>query len=179
MIFGLFRRKKSDETISSLYGAIVAQARNPVFYRDLGVADTAEGRFEMIVLHVFLVLHRLKEEPPERRELGQALFGVLFLDLDRGLREMGVGDLKVPKRIRKMGESFYGRVKVYDDALASDDTRALERALARNVLGRPEADTGTFASYVRAASAELASLPFERLASGEVVFPSVPRGAAI
>jgi cytochrome b pre-mRNA-processing protein 3 len=175
MIFGLFRQKKSDETISGLYGAIVAQARDPAFYRDLGVADTAEGRFEMIVLHVFLVLHRLKEEPEEKRELGQALFGVLFLDLDRGLREMGVGDLKVPKRIRKMGESFYGRVKVYDEALASDDGLALQQAIARNVLGNPGAETSAFAAYVRAASAELAILPFDRIARGELVFPAVPR----
>jgi cytochrome b pre-mRNA-processing protein 3 len=177
MIFGLFRRKKDEETISSLYGAIVAQARSPVFYRDLGVADTAEGRFEMMVLHVFMVLHRLKEEGEERRQLGQSLFNVLFLDLDRGLRELGVGDLKVPKKIRKMGESFYGRVKAYDEALASPDNRALEQALARNVLGKLDAPAGAFASYVRACVVELSALPFERLAAGDVQFPAVPRGA--
>jgi cytochrome b pre-mRNA-processing protein 3 len=177
MILGLFRRKKHDATIGTLYGAIVAQSRNPIFYREHGVPDTVDGRFEMIVLHVFLVLHRLKEESAEHRELGQALFDLLFLDFDRGLRELGVGDTTVPKRIRKMGEAFYGRVKAYDEALAGGEGRALEQALARNVLADPEADTGGLASYVRASAAELASRPFASLARGEITFPAVPSGA--
>ena len=138
--------------------------------------DTVDGRFEMIVLHVFLVLHRLKEENAQRRELGQALFDLLFLDFDRGLRELGVGDTTVPKRIRKMGEAFYGRVKAYDEALASREGRALEEALARNVLADPEAETGRLASYVRAVVAELAARPYAAFAKGEIAFPSVPAG---
>lgn len=176
MIFGLFRRNKGDETIRSLYGAIVAQSRNPAFFRDHGVADTVEGRFEMVVLHIFLVLHRLKEEAPERRELGQALFNLLFFDLDRGLRELGVADTKVPKRIKKMGEAFYGRIKAYDEALASGEPKQLEQAIARNVLGRPDAEVSALAAYVRAAAADLAALPFEHLADGRISFPLVRHG---
>lgn len=175
MILGLFRRKKRDETIGTLYGAIVAQARDPAFYRDHGVGDTVTGRFELVTLHVFLLLHRLKEEPEERRQLGQDLFDLFFLDLDRGLRELGVGDTKVPKRIKEMGEAFYGRVKAYDDALADRQSGALGRALARNVIGDEEADASAVAAYVRSAAAELSALPYERLARGEIVFPPVPR----
>lgn len=176
MILGLFRRTKRDETIGRLYGAIVAQARAPAFYRDHGVADTVDGRFDMIVLHIFLVLHRLKEEPPERRELGQNLFDLLFLDFDRALRELGVGDLKVPKKIREMGRAFYGRVAAYDAALASSEPGALESAIARNVLADPRADAAQLASYMRAAVADLAALPFETLAAGDIAFPVVPPG---
>jgi cytochrome b pre-mRNA-processing protein 3 len=178
MIFGLFRRNKSDATIRSLYGAIVAQARDPAFFRDHGVADTVEGRFEMMVLHVFLVLHRLKEESPERRELGQQLFNLLFFDLDRGLRELGVADTKVPRRIKKMGEAFYGRVKAYDEALATSEPGRLEQAVARNILGKPEADASALAAYIRAAAAGLASLPFEHFADGRISFPALGRGDA-
>jgi cytochrome b pre-mRNA-processing protein 3 len=175
MILGLFRRKKRDETISTLYGAIVAQARDPAFYRDHGVGDTVTGRFELVCLHVFLLLHRLKEEPEDRRQLGQDLFDLFFLDLDRGLRELGVGDTKVPKRIKEMGQAFYGRVKAYDEALAGRQSDALGRAIARNVLGDEQADAMPMAAYMRAAVAELAALPYERLARGEIVFPPVPR----
>lgn len=175
MIFGLFRRNKGDETIRSLYGAIVAQSRNPAFFRDHGVADTVEGRFEMVALHMFLVLHRLKEESAERRELGQALVNLMFFDLDRGLRELGVADTKVPRRIKKMGAAFYGRVKAYDEALAGGEPRQLEQALLRNLLGRLDGEATALAAYVRAASAELAALPFEHLARARISFPRVER----
>jgi cytochrome b pre-mRNA-processing protein 3 len=176
MILGLFRRNERDESIGRLYGAIVAQSRSPVFFREHGVPDTVDGRFDMLVIHTFLVLHRLKEEGAERRELGQALFDLLFLDFDRGLRELGVADTKVPKKIREMGQAFYGRVKAYDDALAAGEGRALEEALARNVLADVEADASGLASYMRSASAALAAMPYETLAGGEISFPPVPKG---
>jgi len=177
MILGLFRRKKHDETIGTLYGAIVAQARNPLFYSAHGVPDTVQGRFEMVVLHAFLMLHRLKEESEERRELGQELFDLLFLDFDRALRELGVADTKVPKKIRQMGEAFYGRVQAYDEGLASDDERALRDALARNVLADPTGDAAVLAAYVRQAAAAFAARPYESFLAGDLPFPTVPRGA--
>lgn len=176
MILGLFRRKKSDETIGTLYGAIVAQARNPLFYSDHGVPDTVQGRFEMVVLHAFLVLHRLKEESEDRRELGQALFDLLFLDFDRGLRELGVADTKVPRKIREMGEAFYGRVQAYDEGLASDDENALRQALARNILSDPNGDARVLAAYVRQAAAAFAASPYESFLAGNLPFPTVPKG---
>lgn len=176
MILSLFRRKKQDATIETLYGAIVAQARNPLFYRDHGVPDTVQGRFEMVVLHAFLVLHRLKEESEERRQLGQELFDMLFLDFDRGLRELGVSDTKVPKKIRHMGESFYGRVQAYDTALAGGEGETLEGALARNVLADLSGDTRVLAAYVRQAAAALAAHPYESFLAGDIEFPAVPAG---
>ncbi|MGU9980403.1 ubiquinol-cytochrome C chaperone family protein [Phreatobacter sp. HK31-P] len=176
MILGLFRRKKNDETIGTLYGAIVAQARNPLFYSDHGVPDTMQGRFEMVVLHAFLVLYRLKEESEERRELGQALFDLLFLDFDRGLRELGVADTKVPRKIRQMGEAFYGRVQAYDEGLASGEGGALRDALARNVLADPGRDASALAAYVRQAAAAFAASPYESFLAGNLPFPTVPKG---
>ncbi|MCZ8314606.1 ubiquinol-cytochrome C chaperone family protein [Phreatobacter sp.] len=178
MILGLFRRKKSEPTIDSLYGTIVAQAREPVFYTACGVPDTLWGRFEMVVLHAFLVLHRLKGESEERRELGQALFDRLFLDFDRGLREVGVSDTKVPRKIRQMGEAFYGRVQAYDEALAAEDPGLLEAALARNVLASPGADTQELAAYMRRTAAHFAAVPYESFLAGEVAFPPPPQGDA-
>lgn len=176
MVFALFRKDRSSEgVVHRLYGAIVAQARDPAFFRDQGVPDTLDGRFDCMVLHVFLLLHRLKEESEDKRALGQAVFDLFFLDMDRGLRELGVGPDGVPKRIRAMGEAFYGRVKVYDEALASAEPDALERALARNLVGREEADASALAGYVRAAAAGLSALPYEALARGEAAFPPAPR----
>src|SRR5262249_51919508 len=109
MIFHLFRRPPQDDTIASLYGTIVAQARAPVFYQIYGVPDTVNGRFEMIVLHAVLLLRRLSTEPEPGRVLGQRIFDRFCEDMDANLREMGVGDLAVPRTMKRFGEAFYGR----------------------------------------------------------------------
>ena len=96
MMFPLFRRRSRQDTISTLYGTIVAQARLPCFYREYGVADTVNGRFDLLVVHLALVIDRLAEEP-DSREAGQALFDHFCRDMDHNLREMGIGDLSVPK----------------------------------------------------------------------------------
>ena len=103
-------------TIEAIYGMIVTQAREPLFYRDLGVPDTVNGRFDLLVLHLWMVLRRLR--PMEGgAELSQALFDRFCDDMDANLREMGVGDLTVPKRMQAFGEAFYGRAAAYDLAL--------------------------------------------------------------
>ena len=112
MIFPLFRRRVRPDTISTLYGTIVAQARLPCFYREYGVPDTVNGRFDLLVLHLALVLDRLADES-QLRELGQALFDHFCSDMDRNLREMGIGDLSVPKHMQRVGEAFYGRARAY------------------------------------------------------------------
>jgi cytochrome b pre-mRNA-processing protein 3 len=122
----------------SLYGAIVTQAREPVFYRDFGVADTVDGRFDMIVLHAFMVFEKLKASGSEGADLAQAVVDLFFLDMDRSLREMGVGDLAVPKRVRTMAESFAGRSTAYHNATAGGDRGALPDAIGRNLF--PEAE---------------------------------------
>jgi cytochrome b pre-mRNA-processing protein 3 len=114
---------------------IVAQARLPAFYQVYGVPDTVDGRFELILLHLFVVLRYLDGDEKDR-ELGQELFDLFCKDMDRNLREMGVGDLSVPKEMRRIGEAFYGRANVYETALASSNIEALQAVLARNVYGQ-------------------------------------------
>jgi cytochrome b pre-mRNA-processing protein 3 len=106
----LFRRSPITDSADKLYLAAVKQARRPEFYRRCGVPDTATGRFEMIALHVFLLLYRLKGETDEGAALAQGLFDAMFADMDRNLREMGTGDLSVGGKIRRLAEGFYGRV---------------------------------------------------------------------
>lgn len=168
----LFRRNKTQDTIERLYGAIVAQARQPAFYMEFGVPDTVEGRFELLLLHTFLVCHRLKGESGAGQEMSQKVFDAFLDDMDRTLREMGIGDLSVPKRMKKIGQAFYGRTAAYDAALASGDL-ALRETLARNVF---EADAShpnvaALATYVSAARDLLARQPLAHFSSGEAAFP--------
>jgi cytochrome b pre-mRNA-processing protein 3 len=173
MILQLFRRSP-HATIASLYGMIVAQARATEFYQSYGVPDTVNGRFEMVVLHTVLLLHRLNAGPDGLRSLGQGLFDRFCGDMDANLREMGVGDLAVPREMRKMGEAFYGRQRVYEAALASSDDVALAAALARNVYataGEPPPAASRLAAYARQAVRHLAEQPGVALTKGEAGFP--------
>ena len=173
MILGMFRHRAYDRTIARLYGAIVAQARAVAFYADYGVPDTVEGRFDLIVLHMVLVLDRLGRSKPAGRSLGQALFDAFCRDMDGNLREMGVGDLAVPKKMQQFGEAFYGRQTVYAAALAASDPQAFEKAVARNIFGGAgsENKAARLASYARAALAGLNAEADSALLRGEVAFP--------
>jgi cytochrome b pre-mRNA-processing protein 3 len=117
MILKLFRRTPRDDSIARLYGTIVAQARAPAFYQLYGVPDTVNGRLEMIMLHTVLFLRRLEGEAGPIRQFGQSLFDQFCRDMDGNMREMGVGDLAVPRRMRQIGEAFYGRQAAYRTAL--------------------------------------------------------------
>ena len=127
MILPLFRRP--NPTIAALYGAIVAQARDPRFYEAYGVPDTVLGRFDLIVLHLALVLRRLREGDASARTLAQGLFDAFCRDMDHNLREMGVGDQGVPRQMRRVGEAFYGRAQAYDAALAEQSNERAGRRL--------------------------------------------------
>jgi cytochrome b pre-mRNA-processing protein 3 len=169
MIFSRFRRSARPDTISVLYGMIVAQARLPCFYRDYAVADTVNGRFDLIVLHLALVLDRLAQEP-SLRGLGQGLFDRFCQDMDHNLREMGIGDLKVPKEMQRMGEAFYGRAQAYQAALSADDAgQALVATVARNIYGgsaAAEAAAGRLAAYIRVLDHDLKAQDVASLAAG-------------
>lgn len=181
MILNLFRRTLRDGSIAVLYGAIVAQARNPVLYRDYGVPDTANGRLEMIVLHTILVLSRLETEDAPARPLGQALFDHFCSDMDANLREMGVGDMAVPRKMKAIAEAFYGRKRAYQAALAAPGLDELAAALARNVdpgAGTDRAGAGRLANYVRAAARALAATEGAALQRGAVAFPDPQAVAA-
>lgn len=123
-----------SKIINEMYQLIVQQARDPKFYRDFSVPDTVDGRFEMISLHVFLVLRRLRRSSEGASKLSQALFDYMFEDMDLCLREMGAGDMGVGKRVKSMIQAFYGRVASYEEGL-TDGKKILEAALLRNVYG--------------------------------------------
>jgi cytochrome b pre-mRNA-processing protein 3 len=172
MIFPLFRRSRRPDTISTLYGMIVAQARLPCFYRDYGVADTVNGRFDLLVLHLALVTGRLMPDPA-LRELGQELFDRFCRDMDDNLREMGISDLKVPKEMRRMGEAFYGRAQAYQAALAADGEQALVEALTRNIYGGSPVPGAAvrLAAYIRLAGHGLRARDSVALSQGTLRWP--------
>ena len=161
-MLGLFRRNSRREVIETLYQRIAAASRSPFLYRDLGIPDTIEGRFEAVTLHVALVLRRLKQLPSPADEVAQDLVDCFFGHLDASLRELAVGDLAVPKRMKSLAEAFNGRSRAYDEALNDGPGEALAEALARNVLGRAEPAHG-LASYVRQSEAELAAASLDGL----------------
>jgi cytochrome b pre-mRNA-processing protein 3 len=179
MIWTRFRRQPRRDTIAALYGTIVAQARSPSFYRDFGVSDTVNGRFDMIVLHLAVFLHRLKTAGADQVALGQPLFDTFCSDMDGNLREMGISDLKVPKEMRRMGEAFYGRIKVYDEALSSDGEAALVEAIGRNIYGDGNAaEAPRLAAYVRAAVQSLTAQDASSFERTGVRFPDPANVAA-
>src|ERR1700721_1787570 len=136
---------------------IVAQGREPLFYRDFGVPDTVNGRFDLLVLHLWMVLRRLK--PIEGgANLAQTVFDRFCDDMDANLREMGVGDLTVPKRMQAFGEAFYGRAAAYDLALATG-SEPLAQALCKNILNGEQLERASqLACYAEAAITALADL---------------------
>jgi cytochrome b pre-mRNA-processing protein 3 len=177
MILKLFRPSSLDGSIPDLYGAIVAQARLPAFYSGYGVPDTVQGRFDLIVLHLVLVLGQIGQRAGRNEgsaaAIGQKLFDEFCRDLDDNLREMGVGDLAVPKKMRSFAEAFYGRQAAYLAALGATDPQELENALARNIFDEVKAGGGParLAAYVRATLSQFETQDFESgLRSGHVVF---------
>jgi cytochrome b pre-mRNA-processing protein 3 len=175
--FNHFRKPRlaPSGTIEAIYGMIVTQAREPLFYRDLGVPDTVNGRFDLLLLHLWLVLRRLKSVG-SGTALSQALFDHFCTDMDDNLREMGVGDQTVPKRMREFGEAFYGRTTAYDMAL-TEGREALAQALCKNVLnGEKIEQARTLAAYAESAAADLAQLDETTLLAGRFAFP-VPTAA--
>ncbi|HYM30206.1 MAG TPA: ubiquinol-cytochrome C chaperone family protein [Candidatus Cybelea sp.] len=180
-LFGLFRTRRAVrqkvDAAHDLYAAVVGQARRPEFYAAVGVPDTLDGRFELIALHVFLILHRLKSEGEPGQTLGQALFDTMWSDMDQNLREMGAADLGVGRRIKAMATGFYGRTAAYDAALRQDDTAVLSEALRRNLYGTvspADIDLDRMTAYVRDQVRHLASQPRDSLAAGKVGFTPAP-----
>jgi len=173
MILSVFRRRKPTGTIDALYGVIVAQARFPSFYRNYGIPDTQDARFDLIVLHQVLLARRLAHDGEAGRAMSQDVFDLFCSDMDANLREMGVGDLTVPKEMQRMAEAFYGRAEAYDRALADPADDALAAALARNVFGKAETSPQVqrLARYVRLADRELAAAASAGLAQGCLMFP--------
>jgi cytochrome b pre-mRNA-processing protein 3 len=169
------RERNANRAITeALYASIVAAARQPVFYSDWAVPDTPLGRFEMLSLHMFMFQHRMHKEIGPSRDIAQILIDDFFTDVDHSLRELGIGDLGVPKRMKKLAKMYYGRTAAYDDALDRGDNEALAAALSRNI--RPDAsswpEATQLADYVLDAVEALAAQDSETIRGGKVNFPA-------
>ena len=159
MIFNLFRKPPvAPDVVHQAYRSIVAQSRQEKFYAQWGVADTVTGRFDMVSLHLALYLRRLKNEPAARH-FTQALVELFFKDMDYSVRELGVTDLGVAGKVKKMGNLFYGLAGVLDPALDSALPANVEAVLLRNVYGAPNAGAQQLAAYLLEESSRLAALP--------------------
>jgi cytochrome b pre-mRNA-processing protein 3 len=167
------RRAGHERTGFQLYSAAVAAAREPYCYTVHGVPDTLDGRFDLIGLHAFLLIHRLRFLPDPGPAVAQAVFDAMFSDMDKALREMGVGDLSVGRRVRAMWEAFHGRARAYEEALNSADAAALPAALARNVwrgTAPPAGGAEALARLTRAQHAHLTLQDVAGLVAGRVSF---------
>ena len=173
MILSLFKRKASRSSLRAVYGAIVAAARHPRFYAEWGVPDTVDGRYDMIVLHAVLVLDRLASEGDEAKNFSQGLTDEVFADMDRSLREMGVGDISVGKKVRRMAEVFYGRAQAYTESLRAGAAEMLGRAIYRNIYvgSGPEEGAGRIAAYALELRRHLHERPAAPILSGQIAFP--------
>jgi len=166
----LFARPADNPAVASLYKAAVAQARLPAFYRAIEVPDTVDGRFDLLVLHVFLIMRRLGDDMATK----QGLFDLMFGDMDQNLREMGVGDMGMGRRMKAMIGAFYGRAQAYENALTVGGD-SLDQALARNVYGKASPtpqSINDLADYVRRAVAGMEEQVLEDLRAGRVIFPA-------
>lgn len=172
-MFASFRRARPEADISTaLYGAIVAQSRAPALYTDLAVPDTVEGRFEMVVVHLALVLRRVWQGDDQAKAVGQATFDVFCREMDDALRALGVKDTSVGKRMRKLAEAYYGRAAAYDGALAAGSREALAAVLGRTVFGDEGAVAApALADYMTAVNRSLAATPVERVLAGSIDWP--------
>jgi len=171
MILSLFRKNTATAPVYAVYSAIVAQSRQPRFYADWLVPDTVTGRFDMISLHLALLFRRLRAETGEQKAFSQAVFDLFFKDMDRSLREMGVGDLGVPKRIQKMGNIFFGLLAAMSEAMDSGDQAGLQAVLSRNIFdGASGPHVEALAAYLMAEDRALAAQPVQSITGGLLSF---------
>lgn len=167
--------RQARAAAEALYDRIVAQARQADFYERLEVPDSVDGRFEMLALHMFLVLRCLKGPSDEAQAVAQALFDRMFADMDRGLRDLGVGDMKVGKHVRRMAEALYGRISVYEAGLGKTDI--LADAVRRNLYGTVTPSplcVAALCTYIESEAAAQAAKPPAAFIGGDVVFGAVP-----
>ena len=176
-MFG-FKTKQQKQTARALYKALQAQARSTVFYTDYGVPDTLDGRFDLLVLHAFLVIYRLESEGRSGHKYAQALFDVMFRDMELNLREAGIGDLSVPKHVKRMMRGFNGRRAAYADSIKNvQDIDIMVETLNRNLyasgLGVTQEEVSDMAAYVIDSHAALAKQGFDDIKTGKINFITV------
>lgn len=173
MLKWLHTRRQKNNVAADIYKGLVAHARQPAFYLSYGVPDTMLGRFEMICLHSFLLFRRLGKTDRAGRILSQLIHDLMFADFDRTLREQGVGDMGIGKRVKKLAKNLYGRIAAYEAGLAGEPAE-LADALRRNLYGSVTpsgAEVEAMIAYIKSAIAGLDAQPAPDLMSGRVVFP--------
>ena len=169
MILNLFRKNRATEAVYAVYAAIVAQSRQPRFYAEWGVPDTVTGRFDMICLHMALLFRRLRSEGKPVSEFAQAVFDLFFKDMDRSLREMGAGDLAVPKKIQKMGSMFYALMTNINEAMERNDRAEVEAVIRRNLFeGAEDAAAGALTGYLFEQAEKLDQQPTASIVGGKI-----------
>ena len=170
----LFVRSRNNRAlVERLYGALVAQSRLPVLFRDFCVPDTVEGRFEVLSLHVILVSRRLRAMDAPGPDLAQDLVDTVFRYFDGALRELGVGDVTMPKRMKTMAAAFLGRAKAYEDALQSGERNAVRDAIIRNMLFGEDgnmAQAEQLTDYVLMSVSALSQADFNRIVVADLPF---------
>lgn len=168
-------RGRAGRTASKLYGSIVTQARAPAFYADLGVPDTMEGRYGLLVVHLWLVMERLSAAG-DTAGLSRALVETFVTDIDDNMREIGVGDLAVPRKVKKAAAGLYDRAPEYERAFTSEDDGVLAEVLSRHVGGMPAPGALRLAAYLKSARRSLAAASIDELVAGDVTFPALSGG---
>lgn len=175
MIFSLFRKKNNNEAIvEQQYRALTDGARQPYFYSDLSVPDTVMGRLEMLSAVLILYFRRTSKASIGAQQISQEIVDAFFQDVDHSIRELGVGDLSVPKRMKKLAGRFYGRMESYSKALNDRNHAELSEALKRNFhpLNLENApDMSGLSAYLLSAEAKLSELSDDTLLSGLLVVP--------
>jgi cytochrome b pre-mRNA-processing protein 3 len=158
-----FLKRNRLAPVERVHDSIAALSRRPILFTNYGVADSFEGRFELLTLHLALVLRRLAELPEPGAEVAQDLTDLAFRRLDQGLREIGVGDIGVPRRMKGLAKAFYGRASAYHGAFASRDHAQLVDALRRNVFGEGAGDAEGLAFRIEMIERRLASLDLDAM----------------
>ena len=182
MIFQWLKQKSRRRAIAqAVYQDVLEQSRQAGFYADCTVPDNTDGHFDLLCLHVFLVMNRLNDFGAEGRAQAQALFDAMFRRMELDLREMGVGDLGVPKHMKRMMKGFNGRAHAYRDALTQDSQTALELAVARNIYHVETTDSAgvrILANYIRAVHVKLAQCSFDDIVNVNISYPPVSEGVS-
>lgn len=175
MIFGFSRRKKANRRIvEAVYETLGSASRHPTLYTDMDVPDTVMGRFEMIAAHMALFLRRTENAGAAVKDLAQEMVDAFFEDLDHSMREIGIGDMGVPKRMKKLARMFYGRHESYRKAIDDGDLAGLAEALARNVhpgAETPPSGMERLAAQMMAVAAALDATGDDALLAGRLVLP--------
>ena len=171
MLQRFFRPRPAKVAGEALYAAAAAQARTPAFYAAAGVPDTREGRFELYTLHVVLLMDRLRGQGDQADETSLALSERYVRGLDDAFRELGVGDIALAKKMKTLGQAFYGRLKAYGEAFAAlPDAGMLEDVVARTLLEGGEGDRAGLTRYALRTRESLAAQPLARLCAGDVTW---------